>query len=897
MSGGAVTSTLRHVTDRKLAKLAENQQAFEAQKAEMLDVSSKTDDAAEKVRILMAGFEKHHITFDEGGDAVKNIKRFLEQARHDPSVSPTLLAEWKDWLEQNLNIQTDKYNYADLFGRLVTEWIENPNAAMKQLNGHSPKTQEDPSGSSSDSGSDSFDMVGRKEMHEQRQTLEQYIFHEPKVDTAAIKKYLDDLFVATKKSKRTDKTPLEHLREDVEKYWKKDIDISEPTIHWAIKGILKGDLFTGPKREILVDLQSRPEVIKEMVDVLRMDFVSLQNWKWPGPVPVLLRRQLNGKYRAYMDEEIHTAILVHVIGAHMAVMLKHALKGHYYSGAWVQAPFRAMKRVDRQRRHYFLGKDNIQTPRGQESVRDIRFSEFRDDFFMTQLPSQVNEGNRDYMADDAEEDTGDSKSPLAIKQQLLRLASTEMLINTKLYGEFTILASDFKWFGPALPHATIFAVLEYFGVNQGWLDFIKKFLAAPLIFTQDGPNAEPKVRKNGIPMGHILADALSEAVLFCLDFAVHRKTDGAVLYRFHDDLWFWGQESTCVQAWKALQEFSTVMGLELNEEKTAAVKIVSPEKSCLAPLHQALPKGTVRWGFLKLDPNERRWVIDQEKVDEHVEELQRQLKSCDSVFGWVQAWNGYVGRFFSTNFGQPAHCLGREHVEMCIEAFERIQRSLFADLGAANVVEYLRNVITKRFASTEAIKGGRPIPDAFFHFPVELGGLGVLNPFIQLNAMRRRSVREHKTDEINLALEREEEGYEDAKERFEAGEVPVDQTTPKNIEDESFMSLDEYMRFVEQTSSELSAAYQRCMEPIEEKHVDLPNKVTFALKKLPPGERFSTPGMNSSWVQMSPYWKWILALYAGETEKRFGGLAICEKGLLPLGLVSILRSERVRWQG
>ncbi|OJD34679.1 reverse transcriptase [Diplodia corticola] len=897
MSGGAVTSTLRHVTDRKLAKLAENRRAFEAQKTAMLSASSKADNAAEKVRILIAAFKDNKIAFNEGQSSVKNIERFLDQVRHDPSVSLTLLAEWKGWLEQSLDVHTDKYNYADLFGRLVTEWIENPSDAMSQLNSHSSATKEDlPEAASASSGdaSDSFDVVGREEMHEQRQTLEQFIFNEPKVDTAALKKYLDDLFVATKKSKRMDKTPLERLRDDIGK-WKGDISVGEDTIRWAIKGILKGDLFTGQKREVLVDLKSRPEVIKEMVDVLRMDLDSLKNWEWPGPVPVLLRRQLNGKYRAYMDEEIHTAILIQVIGAHIAVMLKDAFRNHYYSGAWVQAPYRAMKRADRQRRHYFLGKDNIQS---SDSVRDIRFSEFRDDFFMTQLPSKVNEGGREYMAedDDVDSEYGDTKSPVEIKQQLLRLASTEMLINTKLYDEFTILASDFKWFGPSLPHATIFTVLEYFGLKNNWLDFIKKFLAAPLVFTQDGPNAEAKIRKNGIPMGHVLADALGEAVLFCLDFAVHRTTGGAVLYRFHDDIWFWGQESTCVKAWQALQEFSSVTGLELNAEKTAAVKIVSPDKQSLAPLHQSLPTGTVRWGFLKLDPNERRWIIDQEQVAVHVQELSRQLKSCNSVFGWIQAWNGYVGRFFSTNFGQPAHCLGREHVNMCIKAFEHIQRSLFAESGAGNVVEYLRTTITKRFGNSEAITGGRPIPDAFFHFPVELGGLGLLDPFVQLYAMRSQRMRKNTIDELNLALERERGGYEDAKELFEAGDVPVDPSTPKNLEGEPFMSLDEYMRFVEQTASELSVAYRRYLEPIEEIHVDESAKVSNAMEHLP-ADRYSTQGMGHRWSSLSPYWKWIIALYAGETDKRFGGLAICDKGLLPLGLISILRSERVRWQG
>ena len=104
---------------------------------------------------------------------------------------------------------------------------------------------------------------------------------------------------------------------------------------------------------------------------------------------------------------------------------------------------------------------------------------------------------------------------------MLRLATTEMHINTKIYGEFTILQSDFKWFGPSLPHSTVFTVLNFFGVQDKWLSFFKKFPTSPLVFTQDGPGAEPQTRKSGIPMSHVLSDALGEAVLFCLDFVAN----------------------------------------------------------------------------------------------------------------------------------------------------------------------------------------------------------------------------------------------------------------------------------------------------------------------------------------------------------------------------------------
>ncbi|KAK3059283.1 hypothetical protein LTS18_011225, partial [Coniosporium uncinatum] len=535
---------------------------------------------------------------------------------------------------------------------------------------------------SSDPGSTtSFEQIGREEMHEQRRIWESYVFTELETDQEAIKQYLDGLFANTHKSKKLKKKPLQQLRDEM-----KGFDDMSPrrfdvdTLETCIKGVLKADVFTGSKREALLDLYDRKTVLLEMSDVLNMDLNSLDSWKWdPSPVPVGMRKQINGKYRVYMDEELHQALLLQFIGSKWAVLMKTAFTKFFHSGAWMVSSYRTLGKKDRQRREYFLGSAT-DTARNA-SIRNKRRSSYQDNYFMTQLPSSLNEGSREYNTDDTSSD-GDwkTKRPMEIKQSMLRLATTEMMINTKLYGQFTIIQSDFKWFGPSLPHSTIFAVLKFFGVQAKWLKLFKSFLEVPCVFKQDGVGAQGQTRKRGIPMSHILSDALGEAVLFCLDFAVNQRTKGANLYRFHDDLWFWGQESVCVEAWKTLTEFAKVMGLELNEEKTGAAQVFDEPKQSKA-LPSTLPKGDVRWGFLRLDTKAGRWLIDEDQVDEHVEELRRQLSACRSVFAWVQAFNSYSAQFFSNNFGKPANCFGREHVQMVIETHHRIQRSLFEDGG------------------------------------------------------------------------------------------------------------------------------------------------------------------------------------------------------------------------
>jgi hypothetical protein len=872
----AVLSTLHHVTERKLSKLAEQRQKFESHKKSILEAVRKEPSQAKKVRMLLDGCQKYGIT-GRIGVQVKNIERFLDQADHDPSVSSSLLHEWQQKIERDLNIQSLKYKYADLFGRLVTEWIENPNSAQTQHSGPGRRP-----GPPSPSDPDSFEHVGREEMHEQRKQWESYAFSELKRDQTAIDTYLKDLFSPTRKGKKLTITPLHQLQLTMGKFDEMEPKrFTEDVVRWCISGVIKAGLFSGKKQEGLLDLQDRDTVMKEMADVLNMELDSLGTWKWdPAPVPLHMRRQINGKYRVFYDEDIHQAILLHFIGAKWAVHMKTAFTAFFHSGAWTQSPFHAMGREARQRRGYFIGNTST------SSIRNTRRTTYASDYFMTQLPSGLKEG-RDYSQADLDwQSAEDGKSPLEIKESMHRLATTEMLINSKVYGQFTIIQSDFKWFGPSMPHDTIFAVLKFLGVKGKWLNFFQKFLTAEVVFSQDGPDPQVQRRRRGIPITHALSDALGEAVLFCLDFAVNKKTGGSDLYRFHDDLWFWGQESSCIEAWKAMREFADMMGLELNEEKTGCVQIFENPKDT-KPIPPGLPRGNINWGFLYLDSKKGRWLIDNQKVEEHVTELQRQLKSCRSVFAWVQAWNSYVTRFFSTNFGIPAHCFGREHVQMVIETFKVIQRKLFGASG--NVTGYLRQMIEEGFGVSD-------IPDGFLYFPVELGGLALRNPFIPLFAMQTHALK-NPMERIERAFEQDKAEYEKKRKIYEdGGDIyrPSGGWKPEKA-DEPFMSRDEFTMFREETSQPLLQAYQELLQVPPEDAVEPTPEVSRALADLVAGE-YSTPGFSSSWHSLSPYWKWILELYAGDMVKRFGGLEMGEKGLLPMGLVSTLRSEKTRWQ-
>ena len=161
-------STLQHVTKRKLEKLDSQRRSYEDRKASKLQKVATEQQADRKVEVLVKDFDKLGIPASSAiRTSLENIKRFLYQSRHDPSVSNALLEEWQSDLQAELDIHSRKYEYASLLGRLVTEWIE-----RTKDGGPSSRPRASSQGSDDCSSSASFEQIGREEMHQQRREWE-----------------------------------------------------------------------------------------------------------------------------------------------------------------------------------------------------------------------------------------------------------------------------------------------------------------------------------------------------------------------------------------------------------------------------------------------------------------------------------------------------------------------------------------------------------------------------------------------------------------------------------------------------------------------------------------------------------------------------------------------------
>ena len=57
-------------------------------------------------------------------------------------------------------------------------------------------------------------------------------------------------------------------------------------------------------------------------------------------------------------------------------------------------------------------------------------------------------------------------------------------------------------FGPSLPHDSILAVFEFYGMSESWLAFFEKWLNASMLF--EGASG-PRTRSRGVPIAHALS--------------------------------------------------------------------------------------------------------------------------------------------------------------------------------------------------------------------------------------------------------------------------------------------------------------------------------------------------------------------------------------------------------
>ena len=262
-SGGVFSSTLQTITSTKLNELSKKRSAFEDQKTSLFKAAGLESEQKKRLRVLLDGVKQslavktvarasgrrsggvgaRVMSGNERGLEVllKNVERFLEQARYDPSISPKLLLDWERALTGRLNIQGLKYQYATLYGEIVTEWLSSEHVIA-------------PADDASEKSDDFEDLDIRKEDRDAgRAEWEHLVFEAFDTDQILITAYLRGLFSKNGTNKQATRA-LDALRKDVESFettLSGPNQFNESVLRWTIGGLLASGLLTEEKRAAL----------------------------------------------------------------------------------------------------------------------------------------------------------------------------------------------------------------------------------------------------------------------------------------------------------------------------------------------------------------------------------------------------------------------------------------------------------------------------------------------------------------------------------------------------------------------------------------------------------------------------------------------------------------------
>jgi hypothetical protein len=295
-SGSVFSETLQTITTTKLHELAQQRGAFDKGYAELLAALEAEQDALKRLilltdgsksclgvktskrtangrigRVISGGTRNARLETD-----LMIVDRFIEQARFDPSVSPKVLQDWEKTLLQYLSVQASKFQYADLYGKLVTEWLSSEKTAPADGDTEMAESYEE--------------LPGAKKLAA-RTEWEKSVFEPATVNVEALKAYLEELFIIDKKSAAS---AIQNLRNEVEDF---EHSLSGPgkfsvrTLRWVIKGLQNSDLLPNEKREVLKDFLSNDVILSEIGDVLSMRLQALERWSWGDHVPLEQRRK------------------------------------------------------------------------------------------------------------------------------------------------------------------------------------------------------------------------------------------------------------------------------------------------------------------------------------------------------------------------------------------------------------------------------------------------------------------------------------------------------------------------------------------------------------------------------------------------------------------------------
>jgi hypothetical protein len=462
MSGDAsfLSQTLQSITATKTRELNKSRKKFESRKTKILESATVTHDDRARLDILLAGLRdlsstKKSVSYvdNDRNNALENLSRYLEQSRFDPSLSKETLVQFESSLRQKLEQENERFDFADLYYRLLAEWTD--------INSE-PIAQTEPDGQGLDGA---FEHVQKFNLQKLKDKFSDVVFTPKETNEVEIDVYLDSLF-----DNDYAKDLLKGLRAGIGRFGS-DIKqrvrpFDKDVLRACIQSLRTNNLLNDEAKKTLLEFATNNDVLDEIADVLNLRFADLDNWSWEAEEGLYYepRRQINGKYRIMMDQDILQAIFLHYIAVSWCVEFKSRFSHLTYEKRFWKGPSEMTE--DEQARTMFFRGSTRDPSRG---VVHGKMAAFRDTFLLSTLPNELPEDADPYGEGNDPDD--ETKTGMGTRQMLLRQIAADVIVRRALHGDVAVVQSDLQWYATGLPHSTLFAVLRFWGVPEDWIEF------------------------------------------------------------------------------------------------------------------------------------------------------------------------------------------------------------------------------------------------------------------------------------------------------------------------------------------------------------------------------------------------------------------------------------------
>lgn len=728
---------LMHLSTRiKLGELSRHERETRVRYSELLASVASADPASNrevavakrrKLEALYAGVKDLRVVNSPLHTGLEHVGGLTEFARCDPWGTRQAVALSQRDIRREVEQRRTLWHHNKLLGDLMLETLETTGDDFEQVAAvaDAPGTTQD-----------GVMKVSKMTREETRRRLDNYFFTPSGIDEDEVYSYLENEVFTPRADmsamrKQRQLNELTRARKQLGEFCKELLTspVNEKQVKHTVQSLLRSKAALAPDVVALfTNAKNSSTVQGELSHVLTIEVSKLKEFSWteraPNGVRVKLERGMNGRYRCLIREDALTLLLFQYLGIRLAEKIKAVLSQLLQS---------------------LLDPDDevLDTRSCVESERRSMIK----NFMLFALPSSMSAASDDSYADDSDDDSDDGKKsdePVMEKQDILRRvcaeAHLEHLTHAGKDDSISVLMTDFQFFGPSVAHEAVFATLRFLGITDELLAVFREYLRIPLAFPTDKDEVCPIRRMvRGIPVMRMISMALAETVLFTMDYAVLAST-GVFVYRSHDDIFLYDVSAEKVsQAWRKMQCFIKRTGLKFNREKSGSMRLSVGGSNSSAevgstvdsPDYDPLPAASIRWGLLEVQPD-ASVKIRQDRVTAHAVEMAERLRAAEarSVLAWVNVYNKFV-KFFLRHFGKPSPVFGMRHFNEVIETLDRIHTLVFPATNG-DVLASLAALIARQHGvdGNDPEKSDPSISASWAHWPMALGGLGLLNPYL-----------------------------------------------------------------------------------------------------------------------------------------------------------------------